>query len=65
MANKHVIYGQGCKSLEAKWLYEQYFPHRVITSHTTFSDLHVRLTETGSFCPNRHETGRPSSERTP
>lgn len=65
MADMHLMYGLAeCNSLEAKRLYEQHFPNRVAPCHKTFSAIHARLSENGSFSRNGYAAGRPRSVRT-
>ncbi|CAH1113854.1 unnamed protein product, partial [Psylliodes chrysocephalus] len=50
---------------EARLIYQKRFPNRVLSSAPTFSSLHRRLAETGSFKRAADIVGRPRAVRTP
>lgn len=67
MADMHLMYGlANCNSMEARRLYQNRFPDRVLPNHQTFQAIHQRLSETGSFKPQKSgKSGRNRSVRTP
>ena len=49
-ADMHLMYGlASCNALEAKRLYEERFPNRIIPDQKTFQRVDQRLRETGRF----------------
>lgn len=59
-ANMHYIYGE-CRgnALAARRLYQERYPGRPVPHTVTFTRVHQRLMETGSFTPRNHDRGRP------
>jgi len=65
-ADIHYMYGRAngnCR--KAQRFYQQIFPQRRCPSKNTFSSVHRRLRETGSFLPNTVNRGRNRNIRTP
>lgn len=61
----HYFYGlAGGSALEARRLYGERFPNRQCPNFKTFTAVHNRLREIGSFTPNKSDTGRGKSVRT-
>ena len=55
----HYFYGRaGGNSREARRLYAEHFPNRQCPDHKTFSRVHMRLMETGTFKVSMSDTGR-------
>jgi hypothetical protein len=48
---------------EARPLYSEQYPQRRIPSHKLFTELHQRLSESGSFSPRASTRGRPRLPR--
>lgn len=67
MADMHLMYGlANCSGTEARRLYQERFPNRVLPCNKTFSTIHRRLAETGSFSHQKTgNSGRQVSVRTP
>lgn len=67
MADMHLMYGlANCNSMEARRLYQDKFPNRVLPCNKTFQAIHERLVETGSLEPKKvGRSGRPRLVRTP
>lgn len=66
MAEMHFIYGlANGNSREARRLYMERYPNRMIPNHRMFSNIHSRLVETGTLNKNTHDAGRPRTVRTP
>lgn len=66
MTDMHFMYGlANGNAREARRLYMERYPNRVIPNHRMFSDIHRRLSEAGSFSTKRINAGRPRSVRTP
>ena len=62
MAQMHFVYGEAHgNAVEAQRIYAQRFPHRNVPNSRTFTSLHRRLMETGSFRISRPDAGRPRS----
>lgn len=65
MADMHFMYGRANgNSLEARRLYAEMHPQRVIPHHTIFARLHQRLCERGTFQKRTTDCGRPRVIRT-
>lgn len=61
----HFMYGAAFgNSLQARRLYQQHYPDRQCPSHVTFSAVHNRLRETGTFKINMNDTGSNRDVRT-
>lgn len=57
MADMHLMYGlANCSGTEARRLYQERFPNRVLPCNKTFSTIHRRLAETGSFSHQKRVT---------
>lgn len=66
MAEMHFIYGlANGNAREARRLYMERYPNRIIPDHRIFSNIHRRLVETGTFNKNSNDAGRPRTVRTP
>lgn len=64
LADMHFMYGRANgNSREARRLYQQQFPNRILPHHTMFTRIHRNLQETGSLKPNRREIGGPRNRR--
>ena len=64
MAQMHFMYGlANGNALEARRLYAERFPNRRVPCSETFTRLHLRLEETGSFAKSKIG-GRPLTIRT-
>lgn len=65
MADMHFMYGRANgNATEARRMYAEEFPNRLLPSDKIFSRLHIRLSETGSFKINGG-SGRPRSVSSP
>lgn len=65
MADMHFIYGlANGSSLEARRLYAERYPQRVIPHHTIFARLHQRLRDAGTFKKKTVDCGRHREVRT-
>lgn len=65
MAQMHFLYGlANGNSLEARRLYAERYPERRLPCSETFTRLHIRLQETGTFARSKNIPGRPLSVRT-
>lgn len=65
MASMHYVYGLADgNATEARRIYQERYPNRVLPDSRTFSSIHRRLHETGSFDKGTSE-GRPQTIRTP
>lgn len=65
MADMHYVYGLADGNAEqARNLYNQRFPNRILPNRQTFSSIHRRLAESGTFRKGTSE-GRPRTVRTP
>lgn len=65
MTQMHFLYGlANGNSVEARRLYQERYPDRVLPCRQIFINIHRRLTESGSFKRNTSE-GRPRTIRTP
>lgn len=65
MSQMHFIYGlANGNALEAMRIYHERYPNRVCPDSRTFTNIHRRLSEYGSFKHNTSE-GRPRTVRTP
>lgn len=66
MAEMHFMYGlANGNAKEARRLYIERFPNRIIPDHRIFSTIHRRLVETGSVGKISSDVGRPRNVRTP
>lgn len=66
MADMHFIYGlANGNAREARRLYMERYPNRMIPDHRIFSNIHRRLGETGTFKKNTNDAGKPRTVRTP
>lgn len=66
MADMHFMYGRANgNSLEACRLYTEMYPNRRPPHHSTFTRLHQRLHESGTFEKRSLDTGRHRHIRTP
>lgn len=66
LADMHYMYGLADgRSPEARRLYQERFPNRVIPDRRTFANVHRRLTETGTLKPNNQLKGAHRTVRTP
>lgn len=66
MADMHFIYGlANGNAREARRLYMERYPNRLIPNHRMFPNIHRRLVETGTFNKNINDAGRPRTVRTP
>lgn len=66
MADMHFIYGfANGNAREARRLYMERYPNRMIPDQRVFSDIHRRLVETGTVKKNTNDAGRPRTVRTP
>ena len=66
MADMHFVYGlANGNSYEARRIYQQRYPRRLVPCAETFSNIHRRLAETGTFKRNRNTPGKPQTVRTP
>lgn len=64
MAAMHYVYGLADgNATEARRIYQERYPNRALPDSRTFSNIHRRLRETGSFKKGTSE-GRPLSVRT-
>ena len=64
LADMHMIYGEaGGNALLAVRMYSDTFPNRRVPGHRFFTNLHLRLRETGSLRPNRRVNGRRNPPR--
>lgn len=60
MADMHLTYGEARgNAREAARIYEDRFPGRIVPDPRTFTAIHQRLRETGSFVVARPNAGRP------
>ena len=65
MTQMHFLYGlANGNSAEARRLYQERYPDRVLPGRKIFINIYCRLTESGSFKRNTSE-GRPRAIRTP
>ena len=61
MADMHFVYGEAHgNSREAARIYAQRFSERIVPDPRTFSSIHCRLREIGSFTISRPNAGRGS-----
>lgn len=66
MAEMHFIYGlANGNAREAQRRYIERYPNRLIPDPRTFTNIHRRLMETGSFHNKNVDAGRPRAVRTP
>ena len=66
LADMHLEYGAaGENARNAVRMYQSRFPNRYLPNHQTFSSLHRRLRERGTFTAIAHDNGRPRRVRTP
>lgn len=66
LADMHFVYGLADgNAREARRIYQERYPNRVLPAAKTFTNLHRRLAETGSFMRTRDIPGRPRTARTP
>lgn len=66
MADMHFVYGlANGNSYEARRIYQQKYPRRLVPCAETFTNIHRRLAETGTFERNKNTLGRPQTIRTP
>nr|CAH7719264.1 unnamed protein product [Callosobruchus chinensis] len=67
LADMHyMMYGLADgNALQAKRLYEEHFSNRNVADARTFSNLHRRLCEKGSFDQDNHLKGVQDTARTP
>lgn len=60
MAEMHLAYGEARgNAREAARIYNDRFPGRIVADPRTFTAMHRRLRETGTFAVNRLDAGRP------
>lgn len=65
MTDMHFVYGMANGNAKgARRLYQERYPNRVVPDSRTFTNIHLRLSESGCFKHNTSE-GRPRSVRTP
>lgn len=65
MAQMHYVYGLADgNATEARRIYQERYPNRALPDSRTFSNIHRRLGETGSFKKGTPE-GTPRVVRTP
>lgn len=66
MANMHFLYGlANGNALEARRMYAQRYPNNRLPCSDTFTKLHIRLQETGTFAKSKNIIGRPRTVRNP
>lgn len=66
LADMHFVYGLADgNAREARRIYQERFPNRVLPAAATFTNVHRRLAETGSFKGAHDVPGRPRTARTP
>lgn len=66
MAEMHFMYGlANGNAREARRLYMERYPNRVIPNQRIFSNIHRRLVETGCVNKKSFDGGRPRTVRTP
>jgi hypothetical protein len=66
MAHIHYVYGLADgNALRARRIYSERYPNRQLPNVRTFTRLHQRLVETGSFARASDIPGRPITRRTP
>lgn len=66
MANMHFLYGlTNGNALAARRLYAERYPDHRLPCSDTFTQLHSRLQNTGTFARSNHIIGRPRTVRTP
>lgn len=64
MADMHFMYGRANgNACQARRLYADSFPGRVLPCTETFTNLHRRLCERGSFAISKHDCGRSRTTR--
>jgi hypothetical protein len=62
-ADMHLLNGEARGNVTAaRQPYGERFPHRVLPSRSTFTELHLRLCETGSVVPQMRGRGRHRSD---
>lgn len=65
MTDMHYVYGLADgNAFEARRIYQERYPNRILPDSRTFTNIHRRLTETGSLRKGSSE-GRPRTTRTP
>lgn len=65
MANMHFLYGlANGNALEARRLYAERYPENHLPCSQTFTMLHLRLQDTGTFARSQNIAGRPRTTRT-
>lgn len=66
MADMHFVYGLADgNATEARRIYQEKYPQRPIPCAKTFSNIHRRLQETGTFSKSVDIPGKPRAVRTP